>query len=464
MIIKLLLLLIFFLAIFRYLISQRQITDLKFYMFSSVVQSLMVYPVVVNMVRLPENIKKLPFTSPYENFGGLLYPTIIVLFIYAISNKRKIKWGWGGFPLIFLTIGLVYSFLTRLNCSYTASLICLLLFCQILIIIYVSKTCLTEELFLKAVYDGFSIIIVVEFIISFSYVFGDINTLQGLFYSSADDTEAVLRVGASSKFAMGTTYQHNRLGGICAYLFVFFMSCWLFGYRKTKSFFLTVIALFVLVLSQSRSALIGGIVSTVYLYFIYLYKMGKLTWSRLVAYFLLSVFFVFIFFNIPIVNKMFFGSNVDRMAEARQFHYLMGWNVLEKNEFMGCGMNSNTHYMYYNLPNMGYSNWLYMHSIHNIHLVIAVELGAIGFLLWVYYILSRNIRFIKTPIRKMNNPIYWFTFIGMLTVMIIHGISDVVELHFQYLMMLFLFGVSYSISSKQIPYGSVKHKLIKINT
>ena len=82
--------------------------------------------------------------------------------------------------------------------------------------------------------------------------------------------------------------------------------------------------------------------------------------------------------------------------------------------------------------------------IHNIHLIIFVELGLIGFLGWVYYIISRIRRFLKTPLGNMNSPIVWYSFLGMLIIASVHGMAEWVYLHAQYQFIFMMFGTMYS--------------------
>lgn len=442
---------LFVISIIRFFLSGRGTTQmLQLYLFSSCIQSLMIYPVIAFNVALPEAIQKMSFNAPFENFTGLLYPTFISCLIFIVSNSRyTMKWKSIMFPLVVIAAGLLYSFITPYNVSYTASFICFLIFCQILIVVYVVKTCIPNDILLKAIFDGLTIIIVIEFVISVTYVFLGIDYLQSLFYSTTENTGEIIREGSSYRFAMGTTIQHNRLGGLCAYIAVFFLSCRLFNYKKTRSLYLFVISISVLIMSQSRSAILATLAAIFVEYFMFLYKRERLSLTRLVFFMITFVIALLLLININLVNEMFFNSNVDEMADVRQIHYAMGWIILNQNHFMGCGMNSNTHFMYYTMTLRGYGSWLYMHSIHNIHIVIAVELGVLGFLTWVYYMVSRILRFLYTPIKNMNNPIFWFTFVGMLIILLIHGMADFVQTRYQYLMLLILFGAMYSKNDRE---------------
>lgn len=138
------------------------------------------------------------------------------------------------------------------------------------------------------------------------------------------------------------------------------------------------------------------------------------------------------------------------MAEARFIHYLLGYNIALETNFIGTGINSHTHFMCYNTNNRILGDiWLYQHSIHNIHLVILAELGILGLIIWILYLVSRIIKILKLPLSKMNNPIIWLSFFSMILTIIIHGFTDIMYIHYQYLLIISLFGMYSSTYTKQ---------------
>lgn len=439
---KIFCLLIFVIGVGRYFASHvRNLRTAKFYLLSMLIQSLAVYPLLIQTMRTRELTKHLDFSCPYESYTGLYFPTVIAFVILIISHNR-LKWKWSevAFPLLFFSFGFLYSYLTPYNQSRYATSMALLVVLQIFFVVYVIKTYIPSKLIVKCLYDGFFVIVLLNAFISITYVLMHIDFIQNLFINF----EGSIREGATYRRAYGTTNQPNRLGALCALISMFFLSCYCFGYKKRLSLCLIGTAFVIILLSQSRSAFSASLFASAFVYIILQYKGNKLNMSKLVLYSITLFLCYFLFSDLTIVQEMFNkNSNVGDMQEARMGHYALGWMCVEESQYMGVGINDNTHYLYYAIKNFGYETWLYMHSIHSVHMGILAELGVVGVILWLYFILSRYLRIITTPINKIHNPIICFSFMGMLTVVVLHGFSDNVYMHYQYLLIMFIMGAGY---------------------
>lgn len=442
---RIILLALFIFACFRFIISPKHdIHRFHYILLSSMIQSLMIYPLLYMWIQLPEKTRNPEFCAPFENNIGILYPTIISLIIYLSANrKRAFYWKQIGFSLFSIIALFIYSFISPYNYSRLSTIICLLLFVQIFFVVYVLKRCIHPTLFLNAVYDGFKIIIIVEAIISIPFVFFDVDSLQALFYSSETDVDEFIREGTMYKYASGTMTHHNRLGALCSYISLFYLSCLIFKYKRNQSIFLFITSILVLILSQSRSAIIATLFASCFIICTYLKKMRVLSFGKFCLFVSISAVVAILLLNTDLIYSMFFNSNVDDMSVARQTHYLLGWVMLQKNNFLGTGINSHVHYLYNNMMSGRYNLFFFINSIHNIHLVILVETGIVGICLWLYFIFSRIKRFLMAPLVTMKNPIICFVFIAMIVTIIIWGFTDYALLHFQYLILLFLFGAMY---------------------
>ena len=437
--------LIFFLALLRFYWSKDfSNKNLSFHLLSSMIQSMMVLPIILFQVKIPEREKGwLDFNTSYETSMGILYTTIVALVILLLRKEMNfwrfssIKYGF-----LYFVIAFTYSYLTPINFYKEAVTIALMMMSQILIAVYVCRKCFTVETFLRASYDAFKIIIIVEFVISFTYVVLDIDWLQKIFYDDADNVFASLREGTQFRMAAGTTMQHNRLGALCAFICIFYWACVLCNYNRKNSWLLFSLSFFVLVLSESRGAILGSLFTIVILFLFKQQKLHLLSLRKvLISSFCISVLCL-LFFSLGIVQDMFFNSNSDEMQDYRLIHYLMAYDIINENKAWGCGINSVT-YSLFRLPSYG-SDFFNNQPIHNIHLIIFVELGLIGFLGWVYYIISRIRRFLKTPLGNMNSPIVWYSFLGMLIIASVHGMAEWVYLHAQYQFIFMMFGTMYS--------------------
>ena len=434
--------LILFVSIFRFIIGRdKSRTRANMLLFSALIQSLMFYPSMKTILILKELTMNMDFTAPIENNAGICFPTLLAC-LFPLINNKKLYWSWGNsrYVLGFLSVFFIYSYLTPYNASHLATTIALIVILQIVFVIWVCRNYISNEVFIRAFFDAFQIIIIIELIISASFALLHINTLQQLFITELEGA-VVEREGVSLLRASGTTIWPNRLGALCALIAIFFWMCYLQKYKRRKAIFLFVFSIIVIILSQSRSALLACTVSLLVTTIAYMYKKHQITIKRILSFGLIFSLGLFILLNLPIVQQMFFESNVDDMTEARFIHYILGYDIAASSHFAGVGINTNTHYMNYNMNTsiLG-SIWLYQHSIHNIYLVIFAELGILGLITWIWFLLSRIYKVLKTPTINMNNPIIWFSFMAMLFIVVIHGFTDIMYMHYQYILIISFYG------------------------
>ena len=291
-----------------------------------------------------------------------------------------------------------------------------LLFFQIFIVIYACKEQVDKDVILLSLYDGLSILITIEFIISFSYVIMHIDYFQQFFLGNQTKELEWIREGTNVRRAYGTTYQPNRLAGLCAYATMFFLPCYLFRFKKISSLLLTFMSFATIVFSQSRSALVATVVSIVLVVLMYYYKRLKFSLAKIVTLAVITSLLGLSLLNLDIISDMLFKSNLEEMEEARMFHYILAYGILNDTSFMGVGLNSHVFYMYDQLLHYGFASFYYTRPIHSVHLSILAETGIIGFLFWIYFLISRFSRISTLPLSRMNSPILCFAFVGMLIV------------------------------------------------
>lgn len=438
-------LLIYFLLLCEVIVRYRRTDNgthnrLQVLLVSVMIQSLMVYPILFSPLFKIEESGLDYFGAPFETSIGLFFPTIIAIIIMMISEK-KLKWEIKEFKYpLFTTIGFViFSYLTPYNVSYNATNIVVVLFFQICVVLYIIKNYLDYNQIIYALYDGLRIVIFIEFIVSLSYLLG-FDALQNIFLNNIEEDEWI-REGTNVRRAYGTTFQPNRLGGLCAFIGIFYVSCLLREYKKNESLIMAIMSFSVIIMSQSRSAIVAFGVACFFIFIVSYYKKFGLSLHIIFISLALLVLFV-VMLNTSIVENMFFKSNVNEMQDARMAHYIGCWQIINDTHFIGVGLNSHVYYMYYktNLTNL-IGLWMATHAIHSVHLVLLAETGVVGLFCWLYFIVSRIIKFCKTPLQLMNNPIIWTTFAGMLIIVFIHGFTDCLYLHYQYLMLITLVGI-----------------------
>ena len=388
---------------------------------------------------------------PFANSVGIYFPTLISLIILFVNLGKKRRYALGNFKYVFIImlLSLVYSYYTPYNTSIRATNIYCLMVGQVLLVYYICKICIPVKTMQASTYDAFRIIIFVQFFISFVVLFLGLYSFQDPFLGSDRDSTYFDREGASLLVASGTTSQHNFLGGLCAFIAVFFYCSYLYKFRRRQSFLLFIISFVTLLFSQARGALIACSLSLVFLYLSNMFREGRLGVKKVLLFLVVVVVLLLLFIQIPIVHDMFFNSDVEDMANARLYHVLMAYDIIIETKGQGVGLNTHVIYMLNRLTTSDIGQYFFERAIHNMYLIVVVELGFIGFFAYIYYIISRIWKFIKIHNMEMRSPVLCSTFICMLVIISVHGMLDMLYFRYQYLMMLFLFGVFCDLNYKK---------------
>ncbi|MDB5011270.1 MAG: O-antigen ligase family protein, partial [Mucilaginibacter sp.] len=70
-----------------------------------------------------------------------------------------------------------------------------------------------------------------------------------------------------------------------------------------------------------------------------------------------------------------------------------------------------------------HNEFLTINPIHNTHIIILAETGILGFILWIFFILSSIVQ-AKKNLSVNNNVIFSLTMIGLLITYVIYGFTD----------------------------------------
>ena len=100
----------------------------------------------------------------------------------------------------------------------------------------------------------------------------------------------------------------------------------------------------------------------------------------------LVVFFIIKFTSF---GEVFIKSDADTQLSSRMIHILLGFELWQKSELIGIGINSHVLYLqkklaYTNLGNFQELDFFLSNPIHNIHIIVLVETGLIGIFTWLY--------------------------------------------------------------------------------
>jgi O-antigen ligase len=250
-----------------------------------------------------------------------------------------------------------------------------------------------------------------------------IKEVTTLFHSYAGDnaTRMDTRVGA-----VGVFVHPGNLALFTTITSTFFLSCYLNNYKKKISLIILGVNVITLILTYSRTAYLVFLIDIALVYFIL--KNGKktiFTISNVLKFIipLVGALIYLVFFSPLSAN--FLESDTNEMFDARLIHWFMGFQTFISSPIIGVGINTHLEYMFFHFDlfkGAVIDDFFWENPIHNIHLIVLVETGLIGFVFWVLFIFG-NISKSKEDIANKRNEILSATQIGLLAGISIYGIT-----------------------------------------
>lgn len=354
---------------------------------------------------------------------NIIIPLLLFLMLFAFSKRKKIAKIefsiWFKMMLFIIVISLFNPFNVAVFGTIVFSFF---LFCNFMFFIYVFKT-LTQKEVIYGFFDGFFILCVLQFVLAICFPLLGIKEVTTIFHSTAGvwATRLDTRVGA-----VGVFTAPGNLALFTTIASSFFVGCYLNNFKKKISLIVLLINVVTLILTYSRTSYLAFIIDIFLVYFIFKNaKMKIFTLSNFFKYItpLAGVLIYVVFFS-PL-SDVFLKSDANEMLDARMIHWFMGFQIFSSSPIIGVGLNSHLEYMFSHFNLFGgqvIDDFFWENPIHNIHLIVLVETGLIGFILWVVFIFS-NISKAKKDIAQERNQILASTQIGMLIGILIYGIS-----------------------------------------
>ena len=344
-------------------------------------------------------------------FLGLWHLLIAAMILFS-SKKTLIKSGnslkWLG---AIVTLG-VASYFNPNNCNPPATLIGIYYTCSLLISSFVIyRTYNSTELY-EAMWNGFKIIVLIEFILAITYPVLGMHETTTMFYGAITGEHAERGFRSS---AVGTFDHPGPLGLILSFIFIFYATNFTQGNRKKESFFFAIVSAIVVALSQSRASYIISVLALLIIYVLRNVTKIKniIRYSFIGTLSILFISYIFIF-HTDIGNNLFLSYEFNKMLMARFVHWYIGWNAFIKNPIFGTGLNAHLSFISDNKifrllgSKMSQNDFYATNPIHNSHLIILCELGLLGGILWIwglYSLIKINIgSIIKLNRNKMEYP------------------------------------------------------------
>lgn len=328
--------------------------------------------------------------NDYENvnrqFGsGLVItittPIIIYLILSFIKNKKIFIKDLKEPIIIFMFFSIISLFFP-IKRNIRLSIIAVLLIIEYGLLFLSIKSLYKYKEVYRCIDISFKISLIIQTILGSLKSFGGIK-IPFITDSGVD----IIRNGV---YRMTGTFAHS--GEFSMYIFIMFIYflCQYYFNGKTRYLSYVGICLFDLFYSGSRtiillSALIFGI--------IILIKYRKSIMVK-TFYILVGIIGGFVFINSDAFYKLFIEKSFMEMLDVRFVHYIAGFRIMTRdmmNFLLGVGLNNNVNYIIENynftfnnisLNSIVSSGFMQRNPIHNSFLVIGVELGIVGLILY----------------------------------------------------------------------------------
>lgn len=360
---------------------------------------------------------------------------MIITPIFFIVMARRMRWHLLPIPWYVILGFFVFAAVNLINPNNMAvpstALALMQLLCYLLFL-YMVCSCVTIETILRGIYEGLLYTTILQTILTVCYPILGITQVVELFREGVS-IRAEERPGAP-----GTFTHPNSLGGYMAFIITFFTSCYLLEYRKRLSLIFTILAFFVLIFTFSRTALVATIAAMIVLIVIFKTRHGSIFSVRNIFTIILPLLLggTALIFLTPIRNS-FIGSNMDEMMLARLMHFYCGYEIITEHPLFGVGLNAHLEYIRNNISfgamfgDINKIFWraeefMFSNPIHNVLLISLSELGIVGTIPLIYFIVRRFLR-IKHNINGDGVEAYKILSlysIGLICCICVHGMAD----------------------------------------
>ncbi len=377
----------------------------------------------------------------------------IVLLVWIVAREKQWRIRRPNLWIFFLFVGYAaYTLINPFNIARRQSLVEVSYMLAFGLFIYLFANSFSVKSVVRGIYMGLVATVILHFILAICYPVLGMEGVVKLFDNEAS-TRSEERIGA-----VGTMSHPNALGAYASYYFCFFVACFITNYKRQQSGIYAGISFLVIILSASRSALLASVVALVGIVVFYVYRRYKLLslQSFLKAIIPLGIGIALLLTG-PLSFLFADLEDLDEMTTSRLMHYYCGYEIFQDHPLVGVGMNTHLVYLYENSSAIIFEQvfdatdiwqpeeFMFNNPIHNIWIIMIVELGIIGFLPILAFVIWYIATFKRRTRRSLNRyyNILNISGLGVIFCWLIHGNSDYAPLTPQVLeLSLFLIALS----------------------
>jgi hypothetical protein len=377
------------------------------------------------------NLKTPAFFTHAGTLGSEFFlPFSFFLFVLVACFRigRLTRSEAGSTPFNWITVTcvlIVISLFNPNNQSPTATLIFALFFVSNVLLFKILSGVLDYDDTLKGVFYGLAFLTVVHMLLAILFPILNVEAVTGFF--KKEGQESATRYGSRASAAIGTLVHPNSLALFTNIASSFFLSCWFNRYRTRASLVMLVTGALLIVLTFSRSSYLAFLCIMAFLWFVHKNARKNFLTLGNVAKFVLPVGVVLawvVFFS-PF-SDMFLQSDASDQLENRVLHWLMALEGFYASPLIGVGMNAHLEFFadhYYLISHLAPPDFFLEHQVHNIHFIMLLETGLLGFAAWMLF-LGKNMADSKKDIARGRNQVLALTQMGLTVAIAINGFTD----------------------------------------
>ena len=376
--------------------------------------------------------------EPCGSFGTSLsiwpFYALSLILIWIISREKQWRIRRPNMWLFLIFTGYAaYTLLNPYNMARRQTLVEVFYLLSFAVFIYLLTNCFSVKTVVKGVFMGLVATVILQFILCIFYPVMGMESMIKIFDKDAA-TRNDERIGA-----VATMSHPNVLGTYASYYFAFFAGCFITAYKRRESAICAGLSFIVIVLTASRSALMASIIALLGIVVFYVYRRYKLIsfQSALKGVIPLGVLIALLLTG-PLSFLFNDIDNLDEMTTSRLMHYYCGYEIFQDHPLVGVGLNTHLVYLGENSSAVIFEQvfdmtdlwqpeeFMFSNPIHNIWIILIVELGILGFLpilgfvIWYIATFKRRTRLSQNRYYNILN----ITGLGVMFCWIVQGSSD----------------------------------------
>lgn len=368
--------------------------------------------------------------------GFSIWPFMIMMFVlvWVIAREKQWRIRRPNLWLFFIFLAYAgYTLLNPFNMARRQSLVEVTFILSFAVFIYLFANSFSVKTVVRGIYMGLAATVILNFFLCILYPVLDFESVVKL-YNNEAVTRNEDRVGA-----VATMSHPNVLGTYASYYFAFFAACFITAFKRWQSAVYIALSFLIIILSASRSALMAAIFALLGIVVFYIYRRYKLLSLQSILKGIVPLGIIIALLLTGPLSFLFSDvEDLDEMTTSRLMHYYCGYEIFLDHPLVGVGLNAHLVYLGENSSAVIFEQvfdmtdlwqpeeFMFTNPIHNIWIILIDELGLIGFVpilgFVVWYIATFKRRTRQSQNRYYN--IINITGLGVIFCLLVQGNSD----------------------------------------